>query len=338
MKQDMVKQLLNAEFAADFFEQNLPGLNLGRFKLLRCETTPLKLSKTGGKSVLQFTLLLEHKAGARPVSKTIIGAWRPDGRNERVFLLLQKLWQKGFDGKHRNKICEPIAYMGKWNLLLTSKAHGVELEQMLANGNGSFEPAFARTAKWLARLHQTKLAEVRRYSVREDQRALDGWSEHLRRLYPELTERLHDLVEQILVVEESTTPNDFVLTHGDFHPENIFVGENEVTATDFERSLVFDPAADLGYFIAQVVMKTRRGKYQGSLKKNVGVLRRLFLEEYAKEMGTNAGERVPGYEARAYLEILHYIYWGLGVKADPADFELWLKQAENCLHSLGANA
>ncbi len=320
---------LNADFASNFLGSNLPRLGLADFRLSNCKIVPLKLSKTGGKSVVEFKLTLSPENGGREVSRSIIGIWRPDSRNEKVFGLLRKLRKRGFDGNNHFQVCEPLAYFRDWNLLLTSRASGVELEHMLAVGDRDLlASSVSNAARWLSRLHTSRLSSEKRSSVEEEDRTLRNWLTHLKRLYPDSTRRLHDLVRRIIEMEESFNHRRFVLIHGDFHPENIFVNNSTVTATDFERSCVFDPAKDVGYFVAQFGMKAQKGKYP-SASKNGGLgLRELFLREYSENSSTDVLERVPTYEARTYLEILHYIYWGLGVKRDPADFESWITRAE----------
>jgi aminoglycoside phosphotransferase (APT) family kinase protein len=127
--------------------------------------------------------------------------------------------------------------------------------------------------------------------------------------------------------------DNFRLIHGDFHPENIFVNGPRVTVTDFERSCLFDPAADLGFFLCQFEAKVRMGRYAlGELER--ARLRRHFMDGYASQAPETLAWRVGLYEARGYLEIAHYIYCGLHVPADPAEFEFYVQSAERSAGSV----
>lgn len=328
-----MSRLLDEKFITGFLERNLSRLNLSSFRLSRCRILPLKLSKTGGKSVIEFKLDLASKDGGQKVTRSLIGVWRPDSRNERVYRLLHKLRRLGFDSGDCFQVCQPVAYFGDWNLLLTSKARGSELEDILEKGDRELlAPSIAQAARWLAELHTTKLTSVLRKSSENEEKVLGSWSQHLKRIYPHAAQRLRRLTRQILDREESYNPRKFVLIHGDFHPENIFIDDATVTVTDFERSRVFDPAQDVGYFLGQFTRKAHSGKYQEALR-NDGALRKVFLKEYARNGSLDAPERVSTYEARTYMEILHYVYWGLEVDPNPADIETSLTRAEECIEA-----
>src|ERR1041384_491110 len=175
-----VDYFLNESFVKDCFQQQnlLSKLNLSDFKILGCEINPLKIRKN--KSVIEFKLQFASKKRKKqqqeqqqPLSKIIVGKWRPDGRGKEIFDLLQEVWHKGFDmegaDEHDNddedehyhlKLYEPIAYFPDYNFMLTSKASGIQLKDMLVQKQveeKEIETHIMQAASWLAKLHSISL-------------------------------------------------------------------------------------------------------------------------------------------------------------------------------------
>jgi len=123
--------------------------------------------------------------------------------------------------------------------------------------------------------------------------------------------------------------------HGDYHPKNIFIGQDSledratlfVAAIDFESSLTAPPAFDVGYFLAQ---------FRNQLFPHPEILSRLpddiFLQAYEDEINEVAAgfrRQVEIFRARANLSIAAYlIKVGMGDSPD-----LWrvLVEAEQAL-------
>ena len=321
--------LLDASFLLQLFEANRGRLNLPDHQVSACQVVPLKVSKTGGKSVVECRLLLEPTTGGEAAPRSLVAIWRPDGENAATFDLMQRLWRWGFDGSGPDAVCEPVAYLDDCNLMVITKVEGRELEQVLAVDPRAAEASIEGAARWLARLHATPVRSGRTHTYVKERELLDRWIHDLDQVYPSFGPRLYPLGSALLDAERLVKRSRFRLIHGDFHPENIFVSEERVTVTDFERSCLFDPAQDLGFFLAQLAAKVKMGRYKVAAA-DLPDLRQRFLEAYQGETKAPVGPRVGLYEARSYLEVAHYIYCGLSVPPDPATFEFYLSSAEGC--------
>jgi thiamine kinase-like enzyme len=346
---------LNESFAKDFFERRT---NLSDFRILNCEINPLKIRRN--KSVIEFKLDLNNKRNhyyqqqqqqQQPLSKSIIAKWRDDRRGKEIFDLLQEVWQKGFsmEGQDQDdpedqhlKIYEPIGYFDDYNFMLTSKANGLQLKNILTEEEeqeghvGILELHVKQAAMWLVKLHSissSNLTHANIYSMQQEEEKLKGWSEHLS-IHRDFGKQLQSMLTCILKTERSLTSKCFVLIHNGFHPGNIFVDGPDLTVIDFDHSCIFDPAVDLGYFSAKLLHIKR--EYNLSL--DVERLEKCFLDKYAAELISSEDlERVDLYKARSYLRHLHSKYCQqLHSKynhnePDPVDFEYWVKKAEECL-------
>jgi len=360
-KMPQIKDFLNESFVKDFFQQqsHRRALSLSGSKILKCEINPLKIGNS--KAAIEFILQLDagkkkdqskyHQYNHHPLYKSFIGKWRRDGKGKEIFVHLQKIWHRGFNREGfdikdgRLKIYEPIAYFPSHNLMLTSKASGIRLKDMFVQKlveKEEIETHIMQAASWLAKLHSIRpLPGGVYYSMKAEEEKLNEWSEHLRHIYPDFAEKICNMACYILDKERSLDSKCFVLIHGDFHSGNIFVDGNDITVIDLEASCIFDPAKDLGYFIAKLLATKKR--YQLALDIR---LQERFLEIYTANIRSSSYkkgilERVDIYKARSYIQLLHSRYCRHihfkdytryeKHKLDPIDFRYWIKRAEECL-------
>lgn len=169
--------------------------------------------------------------------------------------------------------------------------------------------------------------------MHDEEKKLSDWLEHLSWLYPDFGKTISRILHFILKGEKDLDPECFVPIHGDFHTLNIFISEPDLTVIDFEQSCMFDPAKDLGYFTSYLTM--RKKKYQLSF--DIENLQKCFIDKYTSEISVSDRQellkRICIYEARSYIQHLHFRYWTLNKKLDEIDFEYWVKKAEECLQA-----
>jgi hypothetical protein len=129
--------------------------------------------------------------------------------------------------------------------------------------------------------------------------------------------------------------------HGDYHPRNIFIGQDNpddkesiyVAAVDFNSSYVMPPAFDVGTFVAQ--FRNQFFHHRDVLKK---VTEDFFLDTYlqnAENIDEDFFAQVELFRARTNLSIIYLlIKVGLGESED-----LWrvMVEAEHCLANLSIN-
>jgi Phosphotransferase enzyme family len=332
-----VDYFLNEAFVSNFFEARvLSKLKLSEFRILKCEINRLKSRRR--KPAIEFKLWLYNKNNSdnhkqqQQTYVNLVGKWRNDELLKETFDLLQELWSKGFqsgDDDHL-KISKPIAYFPDYNLMLASKASGIELGKMLMGGDASvLENYIMQAASWLAKLHSIDIRSGRAFSLETEEAKLRHWSEHLCFLYPDFAEKICNLFSLIFDKERSLDSKCFVLIHGDYNPNNTFVDGNDITVIDFEQSCIFDPAFDLGYFIAKLISAKR--KY--NLPLDVDDLEKRFLDKYTAKISIEPLKRVGLYKARSFLQHLHFRYWTgrSHHKPDQLDCQYWINKTEECL-------
>jgi aminoglycoside phosphotransferase (APT) family kinase protein len=199
------------------------------------------------------------------------------------------------------------------------------------------------TGKWLARLHGLRLRVTPpgEFLVREERR-LAGYQDRFERIGHRHLRKVVELVAAVRCAEEQLAQGNglsMVQGHGDFHPKNIIVGQDNqnnrdtlfVAAIDFESSLVLPPAFDVGCFLAQF-----RNQFFASHEILAAFPESLFLQAYLAEaeqpVAVDFVRQVELFRARTNLSIAAYLVkLGLGESED-----LWrvLVEAERAITHL----
>jgi aminoglycoside phosphotransferase (APT) family kinase protein len=193
-------------------------------------------------------------------------------------------------------------------------------------------------AAWLARFHSVPAAWVmpETFEASEERRMQNYMKRFVRSDHPH-TRKAQSLAEIILEAERRIAvfgTEAFVLGHGDFHPKNVLVGQDQITdsssffvsAIDFENSRSYPQAYDVGTFLAQF-----RNQFAGSSIVEA-YEEEAFLEAYQRKVPRLPSDflrQVELFKARTNLSIASYlIKVGMGDSQD-----LWrvLVEAERAL-------
>jgi len=332
-------------FLSHFVKSNIvPKLNLSGYNISNCEINKLKSRRR--KPVIEFKLGLLNgdDNNQRQIFINLIGKYRNDGLLRVVFDLLQELWEESrFDDVHDQylRICRPIGYFSDHKLMVTSKAQGVELGKIILQlllgcpheKALLIETYVLQAARWLAKLHNIeRVRSAQPFSIEKEELKLKEWSGHLGSIFPNYSERIFNIYSHILDKERDLDAKSFVLIHGDFNPNNIFVEEltSKLTVIDFEQSFIFHPAKDLGYFIAK--LQSAKTKY--NLPLNMEHLEQRFLDTYyASASRESESGMIELFKARSYIQHLHFRYWTCRRNHPPdiIDCKYWIEKAEKCL-------
>jgi predicted metal-dependent phosphoesterase TrpH len=262
--------------------------------------------------------------------------WRSASRAHRI---MRALADKGFgDGRYR--VPRPIDEDPDSRTLIEQGIRGKSLfDKLVSSPAEHWEEYLELAARWLGRMHRLglRLTPEGEFAAREEQR-IGRYLQRFERIGHPHTSKARAIAACLLEEERrlvTESPNLFLQAHGDYHPKNIFIGQDSlevratlfVAAIDFESSLVAPPAFDVGCFLAQ---------FRNQLFSHPEILSRLpegiFLETYEQEVGgvpPDFPRQVELFRARSNLSIAAYlIKVGMGGSAD-----LWrvLIEAEQAL-------
>ncbi|HEY5975633.1 MAG TPA: phosphotransferase [Geobacteraceae bacterium] len=239
---------------------------------------------------------------------------------ERAYRIMAAIAGHGFtDGPYR--IPRPIDEDANAMTLIEQGVRGKSLyDKLLTATTADGRDYLQLTARWLARLHGLRLAvtPVDEFLAREEKR-LARYLERFSDINHKHARKAAELMAFVRDAELHLPMAGFVQGHGDFHPKNVFVGQDSqdnratvfVAAIDFASSYVMPPAFDVGCFLAQF-----RNQFFTDPAVLAAYPEQLFLDAYLAEAGTPAPDflrQVELFRARTNLSIAAYlIKLGLG--------------------------
>ncbi|HKZ00980.1 MAG TPA: phosphotransferase, partial [Pyrinomonadaceae bacterium] len=331
---DQILQVTNPHFMRRFLRNNLPAMQLQWFDVAACRVRMLKPHHD--KLTIEYNLQCRNSKKSLLFVHDLVGTWRQDGRNSDMDDLYKRLWQGGFCKPHDLNIPQPLGYWGRLHLRLREKASGKLLKDWINYADADWTAPMRRVGAWLAKLHNSNIKVERKFNIENEVRLLEGWRADLMLCdFPWMAhekDRVAELMEEFIARTKEMELDRVCITHGDFHPENIFVRGNAITVIDFEQSAIADPASDLGYLLGEIDVQSdrywhRRGRLSPLDLERTGM---AMLNEYFNKCSDQAFERIPFYRARTYLKHLIHTVRMKGTE-DPASVTLWLDKGEACL-------
>lgn len=261
---------------------------------------------------------------------------------ERAFHIMDEIVRHGFDGG-TYRVPRPIDEDPDSRTLIEQGLRGKSLFDKLLTSDEDDGREYVRLAAgWLARLHncRLRLTPAGEFMEREATR-LDKYLERFSAIDHPQTRKVRELIDALREQEDRVMRDQgglMVQGHGDFHPKNIFLGQDNlenratlfVAAIDFESSYVLPRAFDVGCFLAQ---------FRNQFFSHQHILRSypegLFLDAYlasAEEPDADFLRQVEIFRARTNMSIAAYLVKvGLGGSED-----LWrvIVEAEQILSHL----
>src|SRR5512135_551044 len=208
-------------------------------------------------------------------------AWRDATRRS---LVMEEIRRSGFEGG-RFRVPKPLGGDQESLTIFEEGIKGKTLFDALVES----DPREARNhlemaAEWLARLHNCRLQIVppEAFFLDERRRLNLYLSAFYRNGHP-LTRKAQEIMDMVVEFETSyygRNPERMVQGHGDFHPKNIFIGQDSdapasrfLAAIDFGNSFTIPPAFDVGTFLAQF-----RNQFYGMPEVHEKVSENIFLQ------------------------------------------------------------
>ena len=229
---------------------------------------------------------------------------------------MEEIRRHGF-GEGRFRVPKPL---GNDQDSLTTIEEGIK-GKTLFDKLVEAEPREARNhlemaAEWLARLHNCRLhiAPPEEFFSDENRR-LEFYLSAFYRTGNRHTRKAQEIMDRVAEFETflySKHPEKLIQGHGDFHPKNIFIGQDSddpssrfVAAIDFGSSYTMPPAFDVGTFLAQF-----RNQFYGMQEVHNKVSETVFLQKYlneAKQLDHDFLRQVGVFRARTSLSIGYYL-------------------------------
>ena len=244
----------------------------------------------------------------------VLSKWK---KAERTYRIMDMLFQRGFDrGPYR--VPEPLDVDPESRTLIEAGQRGKSLYEKLLHVPGKEGRVLLdRVAAWLATFHDTsvEIPSPDDFLASEERRIRNYLKHFLTSGNPHLRKAL-SLAEILLLAEKRVIEHEsrnFVPGHGDFHPKNILIGQDQaddpstqfISVIDFENARSYPRAYDVGTFLAQF-----RNQFAGF----PDILRRYpeeaFLDAYRRHASIVSPDflrQVELFRARTNLSIASYL-------------------------------
>jgi hypothetical protein len=224
--------------------------------------------------------------------RRVIGKMSRSRNAKTAFASMQKLWAAGLRPPSRYTVTEPLAWIAEHSLLVQELAPGVSMLDVLERREDIVAHALDAAA-WLRCLWSLNLeAEIVPFRADDVASRATALSQAL------LDQRLEQIAKRASGVL-GATPKEHVASHGDFHPMNVFVSPDRVTAIDLDTFARREREVDVAYFLAQLAnfdLKVH-GSFAGT---------RQAREAFLAACGPVNEERVSAHMAWTLLGSLHY--------------------------------
>ncbi len=294
----------------------------------RCRPFFKEIPRTGAN--LQVTEIVVGTKGRRETRERWIikklhsrSKWQ---KARHAYLVMEDVFRQGFD-KGRYRVPEPLDLDPSTQTVIEVGQRGKSLyDMLLAVPTKEGRQLLEDVALWLARFHRIPAAiPVLGPFQRSEERRIQNYMKRFVRCDHPHTRRVESLAETILAAEKGIAESGeepFTLGHGDFHPKNVLVGQDQLTdrsslfvsAIDFENAQAYPRAYDVGTFLAQF----RNQFHESGILKNY--TEEAFVEAYQQNASTLPSDflrQVELFKARTHLSIASYlIKVGMGDSPD----------------------
>lgn len=266
-------------FIEKFFEKN--------FKIYFSDTKKEKIKKIEiekkSPNWAKETSLLRYKIFFDSKFKIIRGSAKKNRSKKKVFFLMNYLYWHGFN-KGRYRIPKPLDYFEKANLLLYQEARGETFSSVIAqNKLKEIEQDVKRIARWLAKLHTTKIkGGLFEKAAFLGEKKYQKMIADIEKIMPSLKKEFKNFINLNLIQQVWNKKEYLSLIHNDFYPGNIIIQDSKVFGIDFDRAGIGPFLMDLATFYGCFdfpkeiwptgLTKNERKKFQN-----------LFLEVYCKK-------------------------------------------------------
>lgn len=281
--------ITNPDYLENFFNGHITDIDRHGQQVvqLRCYKIKQYLDNQFFHYVLQNNLTIELKNGLRRRYKIFCVSFSGHKRRQ-MYQVLDLAYHHGFD-QGAAIVPRPLWYVNHLMAAFYVGVPGQNFLEHLKNGNLNFKLA-KELGRGLLQLHQIKI-KPHNLSLSKHSFSLDYLDPTtvLDRDYNKKTKMAGDVKQQfknLKAIYKKLIDDKPVLSHGDFHPENVIVHEfknNKLAIIDFSETCLAPVYYDIASFLQQMEFMTRSYITPGQYAK----LERAFLTGYWNEVIIN---------------------------------------------------
>ena len=281
--------------------------------------------------------VVDHKRGRRALLRYRVDDQVPDGSEsllaklygdaaqaERVHDLMSRLDQEVFAASHGLGVPRAVGWSADPPLVVYRPAPGADFDD---TADGSQRDAVTRAARWLTRLHGSRLALDRRLDVDHEVANAVQWGVTIAEAMPALATEAEAAAASLQSTAARLRARTDVPIHKDFHHQHLVLRPDFLAVVDLDEARLGDPALDVAHFVVNLELRAIRSPADRSPS-----LRRAFLDAYRAETGWAADERFAFFSRYTAVKIAKQLAVGSGLRPRPSGAEA-VRQARLVLES-----
>ncbi len=194
---------------------------------------------------------------------------------------------------------KPQAYVAGDGVVLYPLVTGTPISDLLRAPDQATARLLEAAGAALAALHHTPLdlVELQPHSFAKEVKSVVSASEYVRSLLPETGARIDALLDRARALHERLPQDTPGFAYGDFKADHLWDTPDGLTLIDFDTCYLFDPAIDLGKFLADLDYW-----YDGYGQSGAEAAREQFLAGYGPGAAEGRLLRARLYEALVLLK------------------------------------
>lgn len=235
---------------------------------------------------------------------TLRGSSDPSQNRRKSYHILQALRQAGFD-RGPFQVQKPLGYFEAYHFLIYENFPGPSLMQDLNREAPDCAEKINLGTRWLAKFHETKLTSLPHinYNWSDEQKKFEKLKTDLVAKFGNPQKRISRVAEALAESEQKLLrPEDFILTHGDFQPNNILTANGVTSVIDFNDAFFYDELFDLIYFQVQTLFMLKHLRRPG-LEAGVDRAVAEYLNSRKVERNALVEKKIALFTAKTLLRI-----------------------------------
>ncbi len=261
-QEKQIPALLNdRDYMAEFFRSRLKDIDLQAKELIRLNSHNIKAHQDENffHYVTQhnLTILTEKNLRRR---YTIMCIAFSGHRRRKMFQVLEQAYHHGFE-QGEVIVPRPLWYINELMALFYVAVPGDNLLEHLKNGHVDME-IIQNIARGLAKLHRLNpppKAKLKKHSFNYNYLDPTNVLERPYNRRSELSEDVKKHFKKLKTAEKILKKEDYRLSHGDFHPENVIINRfntGQAVLIDFSETCLAPVYYDIGSFLQQLKFMT----------------------------------------------------------------------------------
>lgn len=300
------KNLFDIQFISDYFPKKITNPNFQNIDWSKISITPIKknIGPKDGRLYYHFVIRYDVKNINQPIFCS--AHWEEARQNAYRAL-------KFIDSQIPSKKVKPLFFDKKYNAFFYLGVNGENLQYYIKNQPEKIENILKLSAIWLTKLHQIKI-DCGKHNFNPENSKIETiipgsnyYFKSIQKKAPTFLDDVRKIYNRINKFDEKNLKqNKHYLIHGDFHPENIIVDQNDpskIAVVDYTDVCIADFARDLANLNHQLYYMINR--FAPKLSSQIPNFQNTFLNTYLnkinKKLTPNLQERINYYKSWAAL-------------------------------------